>query len=158
MWGRVFPPNGPPADPVLLSTGAGEASLPEVGVAAGEVGLVSWGERLEPESSESKFQVFARQILPPPSCPDAAATIIQGRPTRIDLDCSGLQLLAPTILAQPSHGSLSDLDAVGQSVLYTPTPGFAGNDSFLFAGANRGGSGPTGPQSSRSAGTRSPRG
>ncbi len=143
VWGRVFPPNGPPADPVLLSTGAGEASLPQVGVAAGEVGLVSWGERLEPESSESKFQVFARQILPPPSCPDAAATIVQGRPTRIDLHCSGLQLLAPTILAQPSHGSLSDLDAVGQSVLYTPTPGFAGNDSFLFAGANRGGPGPT---------------
>ncbi|HEY7256766.1 MAG TPA: Ig-like domain-containing protein [Solirubrobacterales bacterium] len=143
VWGRLLPPGGAPTGPVLLSSGSGEASVPQVEVAANEVGLVAWDERLEPESPESRFRVFARQVLPPPSCPDFDGAIVQGRPTRIDLHCSGPQLGAPAIVAQPSHGRLSDLDAAGQSVLYTPTPGYEGSDSFRFAGVNPGGTGST---------------
>ncbi len=143
VWGWVFPTAGFPSAPTLLSTQTGDPSLPQLEVASNEVGLVAWGERFEPENPNLRLQVFARQILPVPSCPEAVGTIVQGRPTRIQLNCVGLQLEAPTIVAQPGHGRLSAIDAATQSVLYTPQPGFAGDDSFLFKGTNRGGSGAT---------------
>ena len=40
----------------------------------------------------ASVQVRARQLLPPPVCPDAAGTVVQGRPTTIALTCTGLQL------------------------------------------------------------------
>jgi hypothetical protein len=143
IWGRIFPPAEPPLAPVLLSTQSGEATAPQLDVASNEVGLLAWRERLEPENPESPIQVFARQILPPPSCPDASGTVVQGRPTRISLGCSGLQLLAPEIVAQPAHGGLGPPDAATQSVVYTPRPGYAGADSFTFKGVNPGGAGAT---------------
>ncbi len=42
---------------------------------------------------------------------------------------------------------MTDVDAATQSVLYTPQPGFAGDESFLFRGTNRGG--PGGVQTAR---------
>ena len=68
---------------------------------------------------------------------------MQGQATRIDLACIGLQLEAPTIVDPPAHGTLGAPDGATQSVIYTPTPGFDGADSFTFAGANRGGAGAT---------------
>jgi hypothetical protein len=143
IWGRLFPPGVPPGPPMLLSTQTAEAGVPELEIGAGEVGLVAWDERLPDSGPEPGFQVYARQILPPPSCADANGTIVQGRATRINFECSGLQLVAPTIVVEPDHGTLRDIDAATQSVVYKPTPGYAGTDSFLFKGANRGGTGST---------------
>jgi hypothetical protein len=112
-------------------------------IASNDVGVVAWEERLDATDPSSPFQIFVRQILPPPSCPDATATILQGRPTRVDLRCTGLQLGAPEILTPPSHGSLAAPDASSQSAVYTPKPGYAGADSFTFRGTNPGGGGAT---------------
>jgi hypothetical protein len=139
----MLPADGPAADPILLSTPSGDPSSPHIEIAANDVGLVAWNERLDPDDPESLSQIFVRQIIPPPSCPDAGGTIVQGRPTRIDLRCTGLQLGAPEIVALPAHGSLSAPDAASQSVVYTPTPGYAGADTFTFRGTNPGGPGAT---------------
>lgn len=141
IWGRVLPAAGPPGDPVLLSRPAGNPGAPEIAIASNDVGVVTWAERLDAADPSSPFQIFARQILPPPSCADASGTIVQGRATRIDLRCSGVQLVAPEVLSPPSHGSLAAPDAASQSVVYTPGPGYAGLDSFTFRGRNPGGVG-----------------
>jgi hypothetical protein len=143
VWGRLLPVGGPPGDLVLLSTPAGNPGRPEIAIASNDVGVVAWEERLDATDPNSPFQIFLRQILPPPNCPDATGTIRQGRPTRIDLRCTGLQLQAPEILTPPSHGSLAAPDTSSQSVLYTPKPGYAGADSFTFRGTNPGGGGAT---------------
>jgi hypothetical protein len=141
VWGWLFPAGGFPSAPTLLSTQTGDPSLPQLEIADSEVGLVAWRERFEPENPDLRLQILARQVLPPPSCPDAGGTIVQGRATRIALPCSGLQLLAPEIVAGPAHGRLGQPDAATQSVVYTPQPGYAGPDSFIFRGVNRGGAG-----------------
>jgi hypothetical protein len=139
----MLPADGPAADPILLATPSGDPSSPHIEIAANDVGLVAWNERLDPDDPNSQSQIFLRQILPPPSCPDVSGTIIQGRPTRIDLRCTGLQLGAPGLVGQPAHGSLGEPDAASQSVVYTPTPGYDGVDSFTFRGTNPGGPGAT---------------
>ena len=141
LWGRVFPPGGAPDGPVSLSSGAGVPGVPELAIGAGETGLLAWDERLPTSGPEPSFQIYVRQILPPPSCPDAAGTIVQGRPTMVSLNCTGVQLQAPAIVAQPEHGQLTEIDAATQSALYTPLPGFAGDDNFQFRGTNPGGPG-----------------
>jgi hypothetical protein len=141
LWGRLLPDGGPPGDLVLLSTASGDPGPAEMTIASSDVGVVAWAERLEATDPNSPFQIFVRQILPPPSCPDVAGTIVQGRPTRIDLRCTGLQLGTPEILTQPSHGSLEAADASSQSVVYTPEPGYEGAESFTFRGINPGGGG-----------------
>jgi hypothetical protein len=143
IWGRLLPAGGPPGDPILLSTPTGNPRTPEMKIAPNDVGLIAWAEQLDPNDPTSQFQIYARQILPPPSCPDARETIVQGRPTRIDLRCTGLQLRAPEIVKPPAHGSLAAPDIASQSVVYTPKPGYDGPDSFSFRGTNPGGTGAT---------------
>jgi hypothetical protein len=86
--------------------------------------------------------VRARQFLPPPECPDASATVVQGRPTTVTLACQGPQVGAPEVLTQPAEGALGAVDGPAGRVVYTPRPGFAGVDSFTFRGRNPGGPGP----------------
>jgi hypothetical protein len=143
LLGWMLPAAGPADAPILLSTPSGNPSSPHIEIGAGDVGLVAWHERIDADDPESPSQILVRQILPPPSCPDASGTIVQGRPTRIDLRCTGLQLGAPEIVAPPAHGSLGAPDAASQSVVYTPTPGYDGVDSFTFRGTNPGGPGTT---------------
>ena len=142
IWGQIFPPGGGAGAPVPLSANLGVAGVPRLAVGDDEIGLTAWDERLKSEGPEPRFELFARQILAPPSCRDASATIVQGRPTRISFECLGVQLTAPKIVSPPAHGVLSDINAVSQSAVYEPTPGYAGLDSFRFAGANPGGAGP----------------
>jgi hypothetical protein len=142
IWGQIFPPGGEPGTPVNLSANVGVAGVPELGMGNDEVGLTAWDERLKSEGPEPSFELFARQILPSPSCQDASATVVQGRATRIPFACFGVQLTAPTIVSPPEHGVLRDIDSASQSVVYEPRPGYGGLDSFRFAGTNPGGAGP----------------
>lgn len=56
----------------------------------------------------------------------------------VPLSCSGQEVVydAPTA---PAHGSLSELNAPGGSVLYTPSAGYSGPDSFTYTAHNAGG-------------------
>ncbi len=142
ILGRVIPRQGAVPGPVKLSGGRGESFSPKIALAPNGIGVVAWEESKGEEGTDPR-QIFIRQILPPPSCPDASGTVVQGRPASIALTCTGLQLLAPQIVAAPSHGTLSTPDLATQSVVYTPTPGYEGPDSFTFQGANAGGPGET---------------
>jgi hypothetical protein len=138
LAGRVLSPGGDTA-PTTLS-GPGSASSPRATVAGSGLGVLAWSERLDPTDPNSNSRILLRQVLPPPTCADATRRVIQGRPTRLDLACSGIQLEAPAIVSPPEHGSVA-APAADQSVIYTPDPGFDGTDSFTFTAVNRGGPG-----------------
>jgi hypothetical protein len=138
LAGRVLSADGDTA-PTTLS-GTGSASSQRATVADSGLGVVAWVERLDPTDPNSNSRILLRQILPRPTCADATGRVIQGRPTRLDLACSGVQLEAPAIVAPPEHGTVA-APAADQSVVYTPEPGFDGTDSFTFTAVNRGGPG-----------------
>jgi hypothetical protein len=138
LAGRVLSADGDTA-PTTLS-GTGNASSQRATVADSGLGVVAWAERLDPTDPNSNSRILLRQILPRPTCADATGQVIQGRPTRLDLACSGVQLEAPAIVAPPEHGTVA-APAADQSVVYTPEPGFDGTDSFTFTAVNRGGPG-----------------
>jgi hypothetical protein len=141
VWGREFPAAGSPLAPVMLSSGANDASSPQIAIAPDDVGALAWSETIDPDGPTPQVQIFARQILPPPQCPNATGTIVQGLPTPIALGCTGVHLTTPEILSQPAHGTLGVPDAASQTVVYTPTVGYAGPDSFTFRGTNPAGAG-----------------
>ncbi len=140
LWSRVIGPDGIPAGPQQLAPA--NASSTRIASSPDGVGLVVWDQG-PADLSGAPTHVEALQFLPPPSCADASATVVQGRPTRVSLACTGLQLTAPQVLSAPANGSLSSVDPATGSVVYTPRPGFKGNDTFTFRGTNRGGPGPT---------------
>jgi hypothetical protein len=133
-WGRVIPAAGPAPEPVLLSPPGPITSSGDLRVAANDVGAVTWST-----NDSGAIQLFARQILPPPTCSDTTGTIDKGRSTAIALPCTGLQLRGAEVVGQPSHGTLTAPDGPSQSVLYTPEPGYEGPDSFAWRGRNAGG-------------------
>lgn len=142
LFGRTLS-NGQLTPIVQVSSPTGDASTVLADVGGSGQGVVAWSERIDPANPTSLARVYLRQILPPPACPDATATIVQGRPTSVGLGCTGVQLGAPAIIEPPAHGTLAEPDAGAQSVVYTPKPGFAGTDTFRFAGTNPGGNGTT---------------
>jgi hypothetical protein len=60
----------------------------------------------------------------------------QNRPVKIifqgNNQFSGSGGLHPQIVMAPSHGILDNLDEIAGTVIYTPKPGFIGQDSFSF--------------------------
>lgn len=124
--------------PVRLSS-TGSALSQRAVVADSGLGVAAWAEILDPSDAASGSRIYLRQILPPPTCTDVTGQVVQGRPTQLDLGCTGIQLEAPAIVDPPAHGTLSA--PVGQSVTYAPEPGFDGADSFTFTGVSRGGPG-----------------
>lgn len=140
LWSRVIGPDGLPAGPQQLAPA--DAAFPRIATSPGGAGLVVWGQR-PADLSGVPTHVAALQFLPPPTCADASATVVQGRPTRVSLACSGAQLTAPQILSAPTNGSLSSVDPATDSVVYTPRVGFQGSDTFSLRGTNRGGPGAT---------------
>ena len=125
--------------PTRLASGSGSDG--RLALTPGGLGLAAWQQ--VDSSPPPPYRVAARQFLPPPSCPNAAATVVQGRPTRVFLPCTGLQLTSPQVLSNPGNGTLGTLDPAPASVVYTPRPGFQGTDTFTFRGTNKGGPGPT---------------
>jgi hypothetical protein len=140
-WGRILPATGTPPAPVALSSQIGGASAPIVGVAPSDVGIAAWRENPDFFAATPHARIFARQVLPPPVCADRTATVVQGRPRRIALGCTGLQLTAPKIVTSSKHGRVTAPAGVVPDVIYTPTPGYEGPDSFTFRGRNPGGTG-----------------
>jgi hypothetical protein len=83
--------------------------------------------------------VMARRYLEPPTCFDTNATVLLGRPTAAPLSCSGIGVNGVRIVTAPAHGTLGAFSATGPSIMYTPTPGYRGSDSFVYQGENDGG-------------------
>ena len=92
LWSRVIGPDGIPAGPQQLAPA--NASSTRIASSPDGVGLVVWDQG-PADLSGVPTHVEALQFLPPPSCADASATVVQGRPTRVSLACTGLQLTAP---------------------------------------------------------------
>ncbi len=137
LWARVIGPDGAPAGPQLMAPST--ASFGTLAISPKGTGLMAWQQGAP--GAAPRF-VAARQYLPPPACPEASATVVQGRPTTVALTCSGPQLTAPQVLTAPANGAVGAVNPATSSVVYTPRPGFQGVDSFTFWGTNKGGVGP----------------
>lgn len=136
---RTVRPDGTATAPATLAADGASAAV--ISASPAGVGLIAWSQRVGPAVMGSPHHVAIRQHLPPPECPDAAATVVQGRPTPVTLACTGLQLTGPQVLTAPANGTLGSVDAASGTVVYTPRPGFEGVDAFTFWGTNRGGPG-----------------
>jgi hypothetical protein len=107
------------------------ASAPAIGFAA---------FLIEYSISGSQRTAFVRRFMPPPTCSDSSATVVQGQPIEAPLDCTGLAIEGAQVIAPPQHGEIGAFSAGGPTLGYTPTPGFEGTDSFVYAATNDGGS------------------
>ena len=155
LWSRVIGPDGIPAGPQQLAPA--NASSTRIASSPDGVGLVVWDQG-PADLSGVPTHVAALQFLPPPSCADASATVVQGRPTRVSLACTGLQLTAPQVLSAPANGSLSGVDPATGSVVYTPRPASRGttpSPSGARTGAGRGRPRPPASPSARTPSRRS---
>jgi hypothetical protein len=90
-----------------------------------------------PFSGENRT-VLIRRYLVPPRCANSAATVVQGRPIEAPLACAGAGIEAANVVEPPKHGRIGAFKA-GPALEYTPTPGFAGTDSFTYFALNDGG-------------------
>jgi hypothetical protein len=105
------------------------SGVPAIGFAAFEIG-----------SPSTSGAIVVRRFMEPPTCADSSATVKQGRPITVHLDCSGLAMNGVQVLSGTGHGSLGTPDAATLTVRYRPRPGFAGTDGFTFTAGNDGGS------------------
>jgi CSLREA domain-containing protein len=72
--------------------------------------------------------------LAPPSCQPVAATTLTGQAVLVQLSCAepAAAALSYAIDQGPAHGSLGSIDQSGARVLYTPSSGYSGADSFTY--------------------------
>jgi hypothetical protein len=78
----------------------------------------------------------------PPACAATSATTkAGGGAVAVKLSCTGPAGIGIQfgIVSGPAHGTLSALNQVAGSVVYTPSPGFHGNDSFTYNASDAGG-------------------
>lgn len=71
----------------------------------------------------------------PPTAKDQQVTGEPGKPLAITLqadDSDPGDELTATIVSEPQHGSLGDIDKNSGEITYTAPPGFGGDDSFTF--------------------------
>ena len=79
-----------------------------------------------------------------PDCSDAIAAANANEPLTVEagvLECKGAEPFDYKIISSPRHGEISDFDSDDGSFVYTPDPGFLGNDSFTLHASNEFGSG-----------------
>lgn len=82
---------------------------------------------------------FEHQLLVPvPTCQPTSATTEEGASVTVALACFGGGFNYE-IVEGPSNGSLGAIDQDTGHVVYTPSPGFAGEDSFTYRATNPGG-------------------
>jgi Bacterial Ig domain len=69
-----------------------------------------------------------------PACEDVSVTTGENTPVTVELKCSeaGGAALTYAIDASPAHGALGTIEQVNGHVLYTPTAGYSGTDSFTY--------------------------
>jgi hypothetical protein len=124
----------PVGEPAQISGGnpTGEASLanePAAGVAS-----IVWSGL-----SGAKEVAMDSRYLEPPTCSDSEATVVLGAPVNAPLSCTGIGINNVSVVTPPVHGTLGAFDLGGSSILYTPTPGYQGTDSFVYQMENDGG-------------------
>ncbi|GAC1520269.1 MAG: hypothetical protein NVS2B6_03610 [Thermoleophilaceae bacterium] len=77
-----------------------------------------------------------------PVCSPASASTT-GAAIPMTLACAnpggGDSVALRSIVAGPAHGTLGSIDQAAGIVMYTPTPGYAGSDSFTFSATDHGG-------------------
>ncbi len=109
--------------------GASLASEPASGVAS-----IVWAG-----PSGAKEVAMVSRYMEPPTCADSEATVVLGLPVTALLSCSGIGINNVRVLSPPAHGTLAAFEESGPSLLYTPTPGYQGTDSFVYEIENDGG-------------------
>lgn len=69
-----------------------------------------------------------------PACENVSVTTGENTPVTVELKCSeaGGAALTYAIDASPAHGALGTIEQVNGHVLYTPTTGYNGTDSFTY--------------------------
>jgi len=75
---------------------------------------------------------------PPPVASSETVNAVFGTPTPMTLAAAGTGPFAYQVVANPAHGTLS---GTGNTLTYTPTAGYAGNDSFTYTASNVAGPG-----------------
>jgi Bacterial Ig domain/Divergent InlB B-repeat domain len=71
------------------------------------------------------------QAVAAPTCTNHSVSTPHNTAVAISLPCSAPGAITYSVVSAPSHGSLGSVSATG-GVTYTPTVGFAGNDTFTF--------------------------
>jgi hypothetical protein len=124
----------PVAAPAPLSLGAPVAYASLAGEPAAGVSTVLWSAQ-----SGAGQVATATRYMEPPTCTSSEATAVLGQPVSVRLACAGIGINGATLVSPPAHGTLGPFDVANRSVLFTPTPGYQGPDSFVFRMENDGG-------------------
>ncbi len=118
-------------------SGLGEQAMSVTAAARGVPALL-WtaqdGDVETVESAEATPPTTGPPPPQPPVCFDTTAQVLRNGSGSIGLGCSdasGLPITI-TIVAAPAHGSLAAVDQGSRSVLYTPTAGYTGTDTFSY--------------------------
>jgi Tol biopolymer transport system component len=71
---------------------------------------------------------------PAPSCTDASGNVLANAQVTVLLPCTDIDLetLTLEIVTPPANGALGAIDQTAGEVVYTPNPGFVGEDTFTF--------------------------
>jgi uncharacterized repeat protein (TIGR02543 family) len=72
-------------------------------------------------------------ITPAPVASSQTDSVPFNTPTALTLSATGSGAITYTVVAQPAHGALS---GTAPNIVYTPTPGYSGPDSFTFKANN----------------------
>ena len=85
-------------------------------------------------TARESASLYVIPVNDPPVANNQSVTTAGGLAKQITLTASDVENdpLTFSIATGPSHGTLNNLNATNGSVLYTPSPGFAGPDSFTF--------------------------
>jgi hypothetical protein len=86
-----------------------------------------------PRRLGASTDIGAYELVPPPTCGPLGASTAEGRAATLQLACADAAGAALTyaIVGGPAHGTLSLTATTGQ-VIYTPSLGYSGSDSFTY--------------------------
>ena len=89
----------------------------------------------------ASIYVAGTEMIAQPTCSPVSASTPAGTPVSVRLSCSanGGPPLSYIIASGPQHGTLSSLDPMNGTVVYTPLSGYVGTDSFTFEAGQIGG-------------------
>jgi len=87
--------------------------------------------------TDSNIATVTITVLPAaPVASGQSLTVAYNTATSITLSATGNGTLTYTVVASPTHGTLS---GIAPALTYTPTTGYSGSDSFTFTATNAGG-------------------
>ena len=104
---------------------------------AGGVAVSPDGTNVYVAAQGGSVAAFGREL--PPVCVGDVLSVPHGVSMAVPLSCTdpnGLDVLARVVTSPALNGTLGPVDQVAGTVLYTPNPGFFGNDRFSFSGSD----------------------